>query len=71
MRLVAVFSWFSREDNDFFRRQDAAGVPVTPPGCGGSLVPITATDGGFVENEVFFLKFGIIEQCNTEKGSSC
>jgi hypothetical protein len=61
MRLVAVFSWFSREDNDFLRRQDAAGVTANPPDCGGSLVPITATDGGFVENEVFFLKFGIIE----------
>jgi hypothetical protein len=44
------------EDDDFFRRQDAAGVPS----CGGSLVPIIATEGGFVENEVFFLKFGTL-----------
>jgi hypothetical protein len=36
-------------------------VPVNPPGCGGSLVPITAIDGGFVENDVFFLKFGILK----------
>jgi hypothetical protein len=66
MRLVALFSWFSRQDNDFLRRQDVAGVLVNAPGCGGSLVPNTATDGGFVENEVFFLKFGTMKQHNTE-----
>jgi len=48
------------EDDDFLRRQEGAGVPDNPPSCGGSLVPIMATEGGFVENEVFFLKFGIL-----------
>jgi hypothetical protein len=61
MRLVALLSWFSIEDDDFLRRQEAAGVPDNPPGWGGSLVPVIATAGGFVENEVFFLKFGILK----------
>jgi hypothetical protein len=58
MQLEALLSWFSMEDEDFLRRQDAAGVPDNAPGCGGSLVPIIAIEGGLVENEVFFLKFG-------------
>ena len=57
---MALLSWFSMDDDDFLRRQEVAGVPDNPPGWGGSLVPIMATEGGFVENEVFFLKYGIL-----------